>query len=331
MGRKSRIMCVVIPVVLVIGSVCQLHLSAVNCRFCVIGNTESTSQWNTGNTSAASCQRYSTSDEMRYILYGEGVQFSMYDQRLLDYIRSHITQQSPTRPRRLTIPQNKTDTSQVGQSTFIDNLLSGRRDGFFIECGAADGEIFSNSLFFELERNWTGVLIEANPTYYRALLDRNRRAYVLRTCLSTERRPATVRLQPAGVLGGIVGKMHPSHLEFIGSRKKQEVEVEVNCFPLNAITAALGVSHIDYLSLDVEGPEVEILRTVDWTRLHVDTITVEYRVLGEHSIDKIDARATLVKLEDVRQFFRDTGIYQEVDILPRGTNVLGLDIVFSRI
>ena len=334
MERKGRIVRVMIPVVLVIGSVCVLHQSAVNCRFRVIENIDSTSERNGGNSPTASHRRYSTSDEMRYILYGDGAQFSPYDQRLLDYIRSHVTQQSPTRPRRLTIPPNMTDTSQVGQSAFVDNLLSGRRDGFFVECGAADGQLFSNSLFFELERNWTGLLIEANPYFHRALLERNRRAYVLRTCLSTERRPATVRFQPAGTRGGIVGKMYRSHLTFVGSMKKQEPEVEVNCFPLNAISAALGVSHVDYLSLDVEGPEVEILRTVDWTRLHVDAITVEYRVSGRVEIDRparIDQPATLKRLEDLRRFFRETGIYKEVGIVPRGSDASGLDIVFSRI
>jgi len=303
-----------------IGSVCRLYTRTVSGGFRAL---ESTSQKNSVNASSAFHRRYRTSDEMRYILYGEGAKFSPYDAQLIDYIRSQITQQSPTRPRRLTTPPNITDVSQVGQSKFVDNLLSGRRDGFFIECGAADGETFSNSLFFELERNWTGLLIEANPDYHHALLDKNRRAYVLRTCLSTERRPATVRIQPAGVFGGIVDKMHPSHLVFIGSMKK--LEVEVNCFPLNAITAALGVSHVDYLSLDVEGPEVEILRTVDWTRLHVDVITVEYRINGRQKKE-----ATLKKLEVLRQFFRDTGIYQEVGVLPRGRDMFGLDVVFSR-
>ena len=268
--------------------------------------------------------RYSTSDEMRYILYGIGDQFSPYDQQLVDYVRSHISRPSLTRPRQLA-KQGK-DASQAGQSRFVDRLLSERRGGFFIECGAADGESFSNSLFFELERNWTGLLIEANPDYHRALLNKNRRAYVLRTCLNTEPRPATVRMQPAGVLGGIADKMHQSHLTFIGAHKKPEVAV--NCFPLNTITSALGISHVDYLSLDVEGPEIEILRTVDWTRLHIDVITVEYRIYGGDKIG-IDQAATLKKLKDLREFFRDTGIYREVGLLPNGSDAGGLDVVFS--
>jgi len=265
---------------------------------------------------------------MRYILYGvgDGDQFSLYDQQLIDYIRSHISQPLLTRPRQLDKPQ--TDASQVNQSTFVDKLLSGRRRGFFIECGAADGETYSNSLFFELERNWTGLLIEANPDYHRALLDKNRRAFVLNTCLSTERRPATVRMQPAGVYGGIVDKMHQSHLTFISAVMKPEVAV--NCFPLNTIMAALGISHVDYFSLDVEGPEIEILRTVDWTRLHIDVITVEYRI-NSRSRMRIDEAATLKKLKDLREFFHDTGIYREVALLPNGSDAGGLDVVFSRI
>jgi len=309
---------VAVPLMLVVGAVWVFMVTKKGQK-----------QLTTNNSiTAVPRRRYSTSDEMRYILYGvgDGDQFSLYDQQLIDYISSHISQPSLTRPRKLHKPPK--DSSQVGQSPFVDKLLSGRRGGFFIECGAVDGETLSNSLFFELERNWTGLLIEANPDYHRALLDKNRRAFVLNTCLSTERRPATVRMQPAGLLGGIVDKMHQSHVTFIGAGKKPEVAV--NCFPLNTIMAALGISHVDYLSLDVEGPELEILRTVDWTRLHIDVLTVEYRIYGGPKIG-IDQNATLKKLKDVREFFRDTGIYREVALLPSGSDAGGLDVVFSRI
>jgi len=255
-------------------------------------------------------RRYSTSDEMRYIMYGVGEQFPSYDEQLIDYIRSHISQPSLTRPRKLSHPQAK-HRSQVGQSQLVDRLLSGRRNGFFVECGAADGEALSNSLFFELERNWTGLLIDANPNYHRALLDRNRRAYVIHACLSSERRPTTVRMKSAGLLSRIVDKL-PG--------------VSVDCFPLNAIMAAINVSHVDYFSLDVEGPELEILRTVDWKTLHIDVMTIEYRIIGRNR-----RPATLKKLNDLRQFFNDTGVYREVAVLPAGSENVGLDVVFARI
>ena len=275
-------------------------------------------------------RRYSTSDEMQYILYGvEGSrQFSLYDEQLLDYIRSRISQPSVTRPRQLAQRQKK-DASEYGQSTFVDKLLSGRRGGFFIECGAADGETYSNSLFFELERNWTGLLIEANSDYHRKLLEKNRRAYVLNACLSTERRPTTVRFAPAGLLGGILEKMHPAHVAGMGSSK--EPQVTLNCFPLSSITAALGVSHIDYLSLDVEGPEIEILKTVDWTRLQIEIISLEYRVYGENMVGQ-HRPGTMQRLKDMRTFFRDTGVYREVGLIPSvSVEDDGIDVIFSRV
>jgi len=259
-------------------------------------------------------RRYNTSDKMGYILYDIGNQSSLNDQDVVDYIGSQISQPSPTRSLQLARLHRK-DASQMGQSTFVDKLLSGRRNGFFVECGAADGETYSNSLFFELQRNWTGLLIEANPAYHRALLNKNRRAYVLNSCLSTERIPTTVRFRSSGVLSGIVGKTHG---------RERGVDVTVKCFPLNSIMEALGVSHVDYLSLDVEGPELEIIRTVDFRRLHIDVITVEYFIMRRKN-------ATLKKLHDLRRFFNDTGIYHEIGLLPTGDESKGLDVVFSRV
>ena len=43
------------------------------------------------------------------------------------------------------------------------------RNGFFIEAGAFDGEISSNTLFFELKQNWTGLLVEPNPDIFQML------------------------------------------------------------------------------------------------------------------------------------------------------------------
>ena len=64
--------------------------------------------------------------------------------------------------------------------------------GFFVECGAFNGEIESNSLFFERERAWKGLLIEADPNHYTALKGKNRKAFTSNTCLSTVPYPVRV-------------------------------------------------------------------------------------------------------------------------------------------
>ena len=257
----------------------------------------------------SSRRHYNTSDEMHN---GTGDQFSPDHQQTVDYIRRHISHPSLTRPRQL-VQSDRKDASQHGQSAFVDKLLSRRRDGFFVECGAGDGEFNSNSLFFELQRNWTGLLIEVSADDHRALLNKNRRASVLRACLSPERRPGKYQLR-RGPFTGVVDTKHQVHLPFIGNNSAHDVEVD--CFPLNSVMAAVDVSHIDYFSLDVEGLELLVLGTVDWTRLRIDVLTVEYRVVDRRQ--QIDIPATLKKLNDLRRFFRDTGIYHEVGILPIG-------------
>ena len=53
--------------------------------------------------------------------------------------------------------------AQYGQDCYIDHILSAKRGGFFVEIGANDGELHSNTLFFERVRGWQGLLVEPNP------------------------------------------------------------------------------------------------------------------------------------------------------------------------
>ena len=60
---------------------------------------------------------------------------------------------------------------QAKQPILINKYLLKNRikNGFFIEAGAYDGEIHSNTLFFELKQSWKGILIEPNPDAFQLL------------------------------------------------------------------------------------------------------------------------------------------------------------------
>ena len=67
------------------------------------------------------------------------------------------------------VPEGDVVTSgQYGQPWYLDAVIfkDNVKDGFFIEAGADDFELDSNSLHFELEHGWTGLLVEPNPTIY---------------------------------------------------------------------------------------------------------------------------------------------------------------------
>lgn len=75
------------------------------------------------------------------------------------------------------------DYSHKKQSRIVANLLGGRTKGFFVECGAYDGETYSNSLYFEKTLGWSGMLIEPDHRNMKILKSKNRRAWVVNGCV----------------------------------------------------------------------------------------------------------------------------------------------------
>ena len=102
----------------------------------------------------------------------------------------------------------------------------------------------------------------------------------------------------------------------------------VQCFPLYSILHALRVYHINYLSLDIEGAELDVLKFLPWRLIIIDVISIEYKVgTGKsHSLKK----KTQHKLQQIRNFFKSLKVYREVAILPNGNEADGIDVIFAR-
>lgn len=75
-----------------------------------------------------------------------------------------------------------TSYSQIGQDSRLAKILT--NSGFFLESGAADGELNSNSLYYE-KLGWTGLLVEPHPGTFKTLLGKNRKAFTFNGGLST--------------------------------------------------------------------------------------------------------------------------------------------------
>ena len=93
---------------------------------------------------------------------------------------------------------NKDLGGQFGQATEIAKLFNKKENGFFIEAGAYDGEVFSNTLLLEAKYNWTGILVEPNPDAFEELQYKNRKSYSIETCLSMKPEVTEVTFDVAG-------------------------------------------------------------------------------------------------------------------------------------
>ena len=172
--------------------------------------------------------------------------------------------------------------SQYLQDILLDRwLFGGAAGGTFVDIGAHDGVTYSNSFVFETLRGWRGVCVEPNPTVF-AQLAVNRQCTALNCCVSDA--AGTVPfLKISGyseMLSGIVEKYEPEHRERVERELKQfggsSDVIPIQARTLNDIAAECGLAEVTYLSIDTEGSELAILQSIDFKRLFVHAITVEY-------------------------------------------------------
>lgn len=172
--------------------------------------------------------------------------------------------------------------SQYGQDRWVSEVLvPGDGPGVFVDIGAHDGVSFSNTCYLERVRGWTGLAVEPIPEIYQKLRA-NRRCRTVNGCVADK--PGRVQFQAitgyAQMLSGIVDQYDPRHLERIerdmeahGGGERRLLEVE--CYPLGPLLDEHGLTRVDYLTIDAEGAELAILRSVDWGRHQIAVIGVE--------------------------------------------------------
>ena len=174
--------------------------------------------------------------------------------------------------------------SQALQDLFLDRwVFRDLEGGQFVDIGAHDGLTYSNTWFFESQRKWHGVCVEPNPSVFKRLMA-NRRCTTLNCCVSDV--AGEVRFQKitgySEMLSGIVDKYEADHVQ----RIRDEMQAHGGSSEVISITARTfaelateyGLSEINYLSIDTEGGEYEILRSIDFKKFYVHAVSVEYRV-----------------------------------------------------
>lgn len=149
-----------------------------------------------------------------------------------------------------------------------------KRGGYFVEFGAMNGVDASNSYALERQLGWTGIVAEPARIWHEAI-DRNRACAVDHRCVWT-RTGETIRFNQTELLGLSTIDTFSSadrHAAKRASGERYDVETV-------ALTDLLGhwraPRRIDYLSIDTEGSEFDILSAFDWSRYEIGLITVEH-------------------------------------------------------
>jgi FkbM family methyltransferase len=168
----------------------------------------------------------------------------------------------------------RTTKSQLRQELFVLATLGFKRDGFFVEFGATDGVTLSNTNLLEKCYGWRGILAEP-ARRWQTTLRRNRHCRIETRCVwSTSDARVTFRETGAAELSTIEGysgrDMHR------GERRSGGTYVVETISLLDLLRKYDAPRAIDYLSIDTEGSEFDILKDFDFTTYQFRVITCEH-------------------------------------------------------
>jgi len=166
--------------------------------------------------------------------------------------------------------------SQIQQDLKVLEFYKLKTNGFFVDIGAADGIELSNTYLLESGANWKGICVEPNPNNYSKLIV-NRptaiccdKAIYNKTGLTLDFDIAHNGQLQSGISSDIIEGWKP----FVDSNKST---IKVQTLLLTELLDQNNApTFIEYLSLDTEGSEYEILKNFNFNKYIFGLIDVEH-------------------------------------------------------
>ncbi len=170
---------------------------------------------------------------------------------------------------------NENFFSQFGQDKIIKNyFFQNKKNGFFVEIGAFDGISGSNCFHFEKFLNWDGIAFEPSSIQFEKL-KLNRKCHLINKAIATEEKEVEFLEVEEGYtqMSGILNEKFISEetIKKDPRSKTKTISITTTTFDRNVPAE----KEIDYLSIDIEGGEMELLDSIDFKKYSIKVISVE--------------------------------------------------------
>lgn len=174
------------------------------------------------------------------------------------------------------------DGDCYSQDSFLKmNVFKDFKNGFFVDVGAHDGVTINNTLFFEKNDGWRGINIEPLAHIFEKLKLNRPECININAAVDTldgyaEFSNNTGRCE---MLSGLKKYYNDLHIDRINRENKQyhgSVEtITVKTRSLESIFSEHNVKHINYLSIDTEGAEFAVIKSINFDKVFIDVIGFE--------------------------------------------------------
>ena len=188
----------------------------------------------------------------------------------------------------LNITDNHTDGEHFDA---MEHFFWGLKNGISLELGALDGSNDTYSMTYPFEKyfGWKRILVEGNVNYRPLLKSKSPEAYSVSAAVCEH--STTVHYAPLEYVGGIVEFMGndflaryyptihkagipPGNVSSI-NWKDFETIVPIECIPIAVVFRRIKIPHVNFFVLDVEGGELQVLKSIAWELIVFDVICVE--------------------------------------------------------
>lgn len=165
--------------------------------------------------------------------------------------------------------------SQIMQDLWVCFELGETRGGFFVEFGATNGLTNSNTWILEKKLGWNGILAEPNPFWHSDLAS-NRSVHIEHKCVSSKSGDIVTFLTTDDSDPELSGMATFATGDHFAELRSQGNTIRIETISLDDMLDKYDApSQIDYISIDTEGSELEILSKYNFSKRRFKLISVE--------------------------------------------------------
>lgn len=172
--------------------------------------------------------------------------------------------------------------SQYKQDEMMERMVfKGYKSGIYMDIGAHDGVTYNNTLYFAKQNGWTGINVEPLKSVYDKLVlsrpnDINLNYAVANTEGTAEFMANTGYTEMISGLVSTYDSRHDTRLKHENNVMGSKTDIiTVNTKRVETICDEYNITHINYLTIDVEGAEFEVIKSINFDKVMIDVIGFE--------------------------------------------------------
>jgi len=195
--------------------------------------------------------------------------------------------------------------AKEGQDRWVVKKLNKKRNGYFVDVGASGGVVNSNSYALEKDLGWEGICVEPNPLLraFQSLKD-SRDCICEKLCIYNKKGEVDFlargrKIESSGIYGDCSSVIIKHMVEDRGHGLIKVPSITL----LELLEKYNAPKVIDYINIDTEGSEWEILKDFDFDKYTFLTMTVEHNYFEGTNWDEKEK----VKKENIRKLLLEKG------------------------